>query len=210
MHIRIDQLYKRFQQQWVLRNIQYDFESSKIYGIAGPNGSGKSTLLQILAGLIPPSRGKVMYVNGNQILPEDLWFRELSYAAPYAEVYDYFTVGELLKHHKKFRKLNIDMNEEEFVDLCYLKGHEKKWIKSYSSGMKQRLRLALAILSRSRVLLLDEPLTNLDAKAIEWYRNLLAQHGLARTVIIASNEREDFENADGVLDLMHFQTKNSV
>lgn len=203
MQIRIENLCKKFQSQWIFKNIQFEFNAPNIYGIAGPNGSGKSTLLQILAGLIPPTKGTVQHKCGDQILPEDQWYKNLCYAAPYAEVYEYLTAGELLNHHQYFRTLYGGLGADEFIELCYLKGHEHKWIKAYSSGMKQRLRLALSILTESKILLLDEPLTNLDEKAISWYQNLLADYSKNRLIIIASNDQKDFRDVTSVLDLHH-------
>lgn len=209
MQIHVEHLCKRFQLNWIFKDIQFEFLVPKIYGIAGPNGSGKSTLLQILAGLIPPSKGKVIYKVEGALVPEDEWYKFISYAAPYAEVYDYLTVTELLKHHQNFRSFYKDINTENFIKLSYLQGHEQKWIKSFSSGMKQRLRLALAILTESKVLFLDEPLTNLDEQAIEWYQNLLTRFAKDRLVIIASNDREDFAYVNEVLDLRSFNLQNS-
>ncbi|MBK9107726.1 MAG: ATP-binding cassette domain-containing protein [Saprospiraceae bacterium] len=124
MQIHVENLWKRFQSNWIFKNIQFEFSVPIIYGIAGPNGSGKSTLLQILAGLIPPSKGKVIYnINGSN-LPEDEWYKYISYGAPYAEVYDYLTIAELLNHHQNFRSFYKEVNTENFIKLSYVRGHE--------------------------------------------------------------------------------------
>lgn len=172
-----------------------------VYGISGPNGSGKTTLLHILAGLVPPSRGKVGYEKDGEKIAEEDWYRYLSFAAPYAEVYDYMNLRELFAYHVSFRLLYGGMDFREFSGICYLQGHEDKQIRAYSSGMKQRLKLALGILTQSELLFLDEPQTNLDERAREWYFQLLEEYKKDRCVIIASNEPSDFRQAGAQIKL---------
>ncbi len=201
MVIRVENLSKRFRQNWVFRKLAFQMESNNIYGISGPNGSGKSTLLQILAGIIPASQGKVMYLKNENILPEDTWYSEISYAAPYAELFDYMNLEELLHQHLALRCFYSGLAANEFIDLCFLNGHENKLIRMYSSGMKQRLKLAFAILTESQVLFLDEPLTNLDAQTKTWYRKLLEKYRAERIVLIASNDPEDFILVDHRIEI---------
>lgn len=201
MRIRAENLSKRFKVDWIIKNFDYSFETGKVYGISGPNGSGKTTLLHILAGLVPPSRGRVVYESAGEKVPDDHWYRHLSFAAPYAEVYDYMNLRELFSFHTDFRPLYGRLDLKGFIGSCYLQGHEDKQIKAYSSGMKQRLKLALGILTESEVLFLDEPQTNLDDQARQWYFNLLDQYKKDRCVIIASNEASDFRQAGAEIKL---------
>lgn len=201
MRIRAENLSKRFKVDWIIKNFDYSFESGMVYGLSGPNGSGKTTLLHILAGLVPPSRGRVVYETEDALIADEQWYRHLSYAAPYAEVYEYMNLRELFVHHTGFRPLYGGMAFGEFVATCYLQGHEDKQIRAYSSGMKQRLKLALGILTHSELLFLDEPQTNLDERAREWYFELLAQYRNDRCVIIASNEPSDFSQAGAEIKL---------
>lgn len=208
MKILVEKLSKRFQQQWIFKNLHFEFDAPGIYGIAGPNGSGKSTLMQILAGLIPPTNGNIQYVLDGQTIGEDRLYQCISYAAPYAELYEYFTIRELLNHHTRFKPFYPQWNAEGFIERCYFQGHENKWIKTLSSGMKQRLRLGLSILSQSEILFLDEPLTNLDATAIQWYHQLLDECKEQRLIIIASNDAKDFENAISTLEMSDWKAGN--
>ncbi len=192
MVIQVQNLAKRFRQNWVFRHLHFEMEANNVYGVSGPNGSGKTTLMQILAGIIPASQGKVIYANDGLAIPEESWFKKITYAAPYAELFEYMNVEELLDQHLTIRQLYASMSSSDFIELCFLKGHEHKLLRMYSSGMKQRLKLALAILTQSEVLFLDEPLTNLDAHTKAWYRDLLVHYMHNRIVLIASNDPEDF------------------
>lgn len=205
MRIRTVNLSKRFKVDWIIKNFSFEFESGKHYGISGPNGSGKTTLLHILAGLVPPSRGELLYKNAEGIIPEENWYKQLSFAAPYAEIYEYMNVRELFIHHTGFRKLYGAIDFETFVHTCYLEGHEEKLIKSYSSGMRQRLKLALGIITESEVLFLDEPQTNLDDKAKAWYFNLIDEYKRERCVVIASNEASDFRPGSIMISLNDYK-----
>lgn len=196
MQIIAENIYKRFHQSWIIRDFSFRFSSNKIYGIAGLNGSGKTTLLQILAGLIPPSKGKLTYFENEIPIADESWYQWICYAAPYGDLYEYMSLEELIRHHLVFKKFKKEIAYKEFVDLVFLNGHEHKLIKMYSSGMKQRLKLGMSILSESKVLFLDEPQSNLDEHSKEWYKNLLKGNAKDRIVIIASNESEDFMMVD--------------
>jgi ABC-type multidrug transport system ATPase subunit len=172
-----------------------------IYGVSGMNGSGKTTLLQMLAGLIPPSKGQIQYWATEQLIPEENWYQYVSYAAPYADVYEYMNLSELFYHYKSLKVFEKEFCFTDFVELVYLQSHEHKLIKTYSSGMKQRLKLGLSILSRSGVLFLDEPQSNLDQRAKEWFCELLKLYRNKKIIIIASNETQDFEIADKIISL---------
>lgn len=201
MEIVAESIYKRFLHTWIIRDFNFRFHSKLRYGVAGLNGVGKSTLLQMLAGIIPVSKGKIKYIDSDKVLEESKWYEQICFAAPYAELYDYMNISELVNHHLVFKKFQNDLRAEEFIRLCYLQGHENKLIKSYSSGMKQRLKLGLSIISESKVLFLDEPQSNLDELAKSWYRNILDEYTKDKIVIIASNENDDFNMVQKIIRL---------
>jgi len=208
MKIVANSIYKRFYRNWIIKDFNYTFNQGQVYGIAGSNGSGKSTLLQILSGMMGPSKGQIHYSIDGKELEEENWFSKISYAAPYADVYDYMNVKEIIQHQQHFKKFRNNITSTDFIETCYLSGHEDKLIKYYSSGMKQRLKLGLAILADSSVLFLDEPISNLDDRAKLWCKQLLQNHCEDRLVIIASNEPEDFELVDYKIQLeMNMNTK---
>ncbi|MBK8449372.1 MAG: ATP-binding cassette domain-containing protein [Saprospiraceae bacterium] len=201
MQIIANSIFKRFIQTWIIRDFSFQFESGKRYGIAGPNGVGKSTLLQMLAGLIPLTKGVLNYSDQGKVIDGEHWYQHISFTAPYGDVYDYMNIEELTRHHQVFKKFQDQMSVKDFINFCYLKGHEHKLIKTYSSGMKQRLKLGLSVLSESPILFLDEPQSNLDNQAKDWYQNLMQQYTKDKLVIIASNEIEDFKMVDEIISL---------
>lgn len=201
MIISCDSLYKRYSYSWIIKNINTTFTGPKIYGISGPNGSGKSTLLSLLSGFLSPSQGTVAYnLNGAIIKREDV-FKYVSIAAPYVELIEEYTVGELLDMYRKLKPLQQDLKTMEFLKVCYLEDDKNKPIKYFSSGMKQRVQLLLAIGTDCPLLLLDEPSSFLDDNARRWMYSLLKSRCSEKLVIMASNDTADLEQCDEVLEL---------
>ena len=191
MRIKLIDAGKRFNREWIFRHINLEFSHQDSYAIIGPNGSGKSTLLQMLAGIIQPSEGSIEYNLDNPVKPEDV-FQLISFCAPYMEVVEEMTLAEFLEFHGGFKPFIGGMKGEEVAAIVDLKHAYHKQIRHYSSGMKQRVRLAQAILSDSPVLLLDEPCSNLDAKGVELYLSLIRKYTSGRLVVVSSNEEAEF------------------
>lgn len=201
MRIRLDHIGKRYNREWIFKDVSLELTSETSYVIEGGNGSGKSTLLQLIAGHFTPSKGQIQYyIDGNEITSENI-FQHVSIATPYLELYEEFTLNEILDFHFKFKQIHSAINLKDFPELIDLKKSVNKPIKYYSSGMKQRVKLGLAILSNTPLLLLDEPTSNLDLKAIEWYQNLINEYKQDRLVIVCSNkiEAESFFCKDKIL-----------
>ncbi len=190
MIIHLDKVGRRFNREWIFRNITLDIQPGTKLAILGGNGSGKSTLLQVIAGSLYPTEGKVFFENNNQTISSDLQYRHISMATPYLELVEEFTLSELVNFHSKFKKLQSGVTADQLIEIAYLKAARNKEIRHYSSGMKQRTKLALALLSDVPVVLLDEPATNLDQQAIEWFQDMITRHASARTVIVCSNRQE--------------------
>ncbi len=189
MQIELDKISRKFNYDWIFRNIDYTFESNWAYAILGSNGSGKSTLLQIISGHLHPTSGVISYnVEGKKLVPDD-FFRLVSYSGPYLEIIEEFTLQEMIRFHMQFKPFLNGIDAEQLMQMTTLARNRNKPIKYFSSGMKQRVKLALAILSQTKVLLLDEPASNLDKQGIEWYRNLVAEYRNDRIVIICSNSQ---------------------
>lgn len=204
MLIKLENLTKRFNQERVFENINYTFELGNHYAITGSNGSGKSTLIQIIAGSTLPSAGMVKYSKEEQDIPVEEIFTEISLAAPYMDIIQEFTLLELLEFHFKFKKLISGKTIIDIIKDAYFEGAEHKFIKNFSSGMKQRLKLALSFYSETSVLLLDEPTSNLDERAINWYSEKIKDID-NRLVIIASNQPEEYKSCEFVLDIEGFK-----
>lgn len=202
MELRVEGLSKRFAGQWVFRKLAFEIPSKSHFAITGPNGSGKSTLLKILAGALPPSEGKVSYTCDQGEITPDRVYGHLTFAAPYADLIEELTLSEAWHFHRKFRLMipEADSFEAFLTSLAYPFDPVAQ-IQSMSSGMKQRLRLGFAILTKSTLLILDEPTSNLDEEGIAWFHDLLGAHGKDRTVVIASNIRSDLESCSSGLGL---------
>lgn len=194
MQIQLINAGKRFNREWIFRNVNLIFRQGKSYAITGPNGSGKSTLIQLIAGYIQPSEGSVQIENG--ILPEHMNF---SMAAPYMELMEEMTALEQVNFHLSFRQLT--MEPDALLKEAGLEGSFHKSIRYFSSGMKQRIKLALAFHSASLVLMLDEPTTNLDEEGISLYKKWIAASGPEKILIIGSNDREEYSFCDHLIDL---------
>ncbi len=205
MEIELTNAGKRFRLDWIFRGLNYTFRSGERYAVLGPNGSGKSTLLKVLSGHLSLSKGNIGFRNQDQPVPEDAVFRHISYAAPYIELIEEFTLEEALRFHARMRPLLPGFTPGRVYELLALPRARTKEIRFFSSGMKQRLKIALAVCSDSPALLLDEPTTNLDLNAIEWYQNLVREHAGDRLVILASNDPVDAAFCEVHLNILDFK-----
>ena len=190
MRIACQDMGKRYNREWIFRNFTYTFESDNAYVITGGNGSGKSTLLQALSGFLTISKGAITYAQGTDEIAIEKAFRLVSIATPYLDLYEELTLREALAFHLNFKALRAGLTIESFAETVMLAKDIDKQIKHYSSGMKQRVRLGLAILSDTPILLLDEPTSNLDPKGIAWYGELVTSHLKDRIVMVCSNQQE--------------------
>jgi ABC-type multidrug transport system ATPase subunit len=191
MHITLSKISRKYNCEWIFRDVDFEFEQGNAYAILGSNGSGKSTLLQIISGHLHPSGGTITYNHDNKDIPIDDVFRHVTFSGPYLELIEEFTLEEMLTFHSRFRAFRSNMDVDAVMEATGLKRNRNKPIKYFSSGMKQRVRLAIALLTESEVVLLDEPAANLDRKAIEWYRNLVATNKSDRIIIVCSNSQSD-------------------
>jgi ABC-type multidrug transport system ATPase subunit len=192
MQIALQNIGRRFNREWIFRNVDYDFVLGETYAILGPNGSGKSTLLSVLNGSLTPSIGTITYSsNGAAIEAADV-FNQLSLAAPYLELIEEFSLTEMIDFHFRFKTRKGGMDNEAIINLLDMQASKNKMIKYFSSGMKQRLKLALAFCSDTPMLMLDEPTSNLDLQGVSWYLNLVEQFAANRLTIICSNQEHEY------------------
>ena len=160
--VRLFNVGKRFNREWIFRHCSYEFHSGKSYAITGPNGSGKSTLLQVIAGATLHNEGTVEYKNNLHTTPVEDHYSSLAIAAPYLELIEEMTAKEMLLFHSKFKPLTETLTNEDILKTVGLENAINKQIRYFSSGMKQRLKLAQAFFSNTAILLLDEPTVHLD------------------------------------------------
>src|SRR6187551_3373442 len=188
MEITTENLGKRFNREWIFRNLTHTFKSGETYAITGPNGSGKSTLLQVLWGQMPPSAGALKFRKNDVEVPPENVFQHLSIATPYMDLIDEFTLAEQLQFHFKLKTPRDGMTIDQMIDRLYLNAARDKYISNFSSGMRQRVKLGLAFFSQAEMVFLDEPGTNLDNQAFEWYLTQLRALPADSMVFIASNQ----------------------
>jgi len=192
MAITLQNIGRRFNHEWIFRGVDYTFNIGESYAILGPNGSGKSTLFQVLNGSLSPSVGTISYFFDDKPVEAEDIFKYLSLAAPYLEVIEDFTLSEMIDFHFKFKTCKTGMDKKAIIDLLGMDSSKNKLIKYFSSGMKQRLKLALAFCADTPILMLDEPTSNLDSQGVEWYLNLVEQFALNRLTIICSNQEHEY------------------
>lgn len=188
MHIKLIQIGKKFDRNWIFNHIDAELSSPGIYGLIGFNGSGKSTLLQIISGFVTPTNGEIIY-HGGKTSVEDI-YTHCSMAAPYMELPSEFTIIESIQLHEKFKPFRENWTAKSILTDLELDQHAHKTLDQLSSGMRQRLKLALAICSNSSLILLDEPCANLDSKWTAWYNDRLKSEAGGRLIVISSNSQE--------------------
>lgn len=187
MKIILDHTGKRFNTEWIFRDLDYTFEKGTAIAILGRNGSGKSTLLQVISGNLHPTEGTVRYYHPEREVSNHRIFRHLAIVAPYQELIEEFTLEEMVRFHFSFKKLVPGIALEDASKMLGFRAAGRKPIRLFSSGMKQRVKLLLAFLSDVPLLLLDEPTMNLDRPGVEWYLKLVGDFRDDRTLIICSN-----------------------
>lgn len=193
MKITLSKIGRRFNREWIFRNIDYTFESGKSYAILGINGSGKSTLLQVISGALGASEGEISYQIAEKEIDIDQVFQHLVLASPYLELIEEFTLTEILDFHFEFKKRANNLSNKELISLLGMESSKNKQLKYFSSGMKQRVKLILAFCSETPILLLDEPTSNLDEQGISWYHSLVEKFTLNRLVIVCSNQIHEYQ-----------------
>ncbi len=191
MRITLNNVAKQFAREKVFSGVDHVFERGSRTALLGPNGSGKSTLLQVVAGALVPTAGTVEHVLADRQVEQERVYRLVSIAAPYLDLYDDLPLREALETHARFKPFRTGIDPQAVAETAYLEAHWDKPVSHFSSGMRQRLKLAMAILSDTPLLLLDEPATNLDAEGIAWFRELLLKHLEGRTLLVASNRQAE-------------------
>ena len=135
-----------------------------------PTVSGKSTLLKTLAGALLPFGGTVSLRVGEEHIAPQAHFKYVSLAAPYLELIEEYTLTEFLHFCGKLRPWRADVTPAGIMQYACLEEVRNRELKYFSSGMKQRVRLTMALLADTPVVMLDEPISNLDRQGIEWYQ----------------------------------------
>lgn len=207
--LHLEELTKVFGRRLVFDKLTFNFSPGRVYGISGPNGSGKSTLSKIIAGIITPTAGRVIHKFNNEIIKVELLHNHLGFVSPYLVLYDEFTAMENLEHFSRIRGIKLDKERgEELLGRFDIFNRRNDYVKTYSSGMKQRLKFVFAFLHRPNLIILDEPTSNLDSKGKEEVYNIIKEEAQGKIIIIASNEETDLAKCGEVIYLEKYKLKN--
>jgi ABC-type multidrug transport system ATPase subunit len=187
MQITLKGIGKKYLADWIFRNIDLVISPGEKLALLGSNGSGKTTLLQLISGEVLQSEGEIRYESGNQRLAPELVYSQQVYVAPYLDMIEEYTLYENIRFFSRFKTLEESLTPDMLLQNAGLGGQGYKKLEECSSGMKQRLRLVLGFFSTSPLLLMDEPLTNLDPAGISWYQERMQGLSPGRTVVVCSN-----------------------
>jgi ABC-type multidrug transport system ATPase subunit len=206
-----DNLGKKYEDKIIFRDLSFKLENKSSLVVTGKNGSGKSTLIKILANVIKESRGSyIIRINEKEILREN-FFRITGFLSPYLNLYDELTGYEnleffyTLKFRNKISKTSLEEKIKFILEEVNLYPRRNEFMKNYSSGMRQRLKLAFAVINEPLLLLLDEPRTNLDNEGIDVvykFANRQRENGI---LIIATNEIEDTNLCEEKINIENFK-----
>jgi len=197
---------KTYGRRLIFSGINFKLNFSTIFGISGPNGSGKSTLVKIIANLISPSSGKLVHnLDGTEIKSEQL-HNHIGLVSPYLVLYDEFTAYENLNYFSEIRGIPFNKRKiDNLLNKFLLFNRKDDLVKTYSSGMKQRLKFIFGLMHSPQLLILDEPTSNLDDEGKEVVYELVKEEGTKNIVVIASNEKTDLSLCNEIIDLNNYK-----
>jgi len=204
MKIIAEKLEKKFRKERIFTDFSYQFEQGTSYALTGPNGSGKSSLLKILSFYSLASKGSIKLLDdSSNLIKDDIAHTFIAFAAPYIQLIDEFSLPELLDFCINASFIP-PISIEEFENFIKLKPGTNKFIGNYSSGMRQKIKLGISLLSSRPIILLDEPCTNLDRTSKDWFFNQIAQNS-NKLIIIASNEKEEIDFCQKSISILDYK-----
>jgi ABC-type multidrug transport system ATPase subunit len=207
MTINLTNTGKRFNRDWIFRKFDYTFLQEKTYAITGTNGSGKSTLLQVLSGGMEISEGKITWYNKDSLVEPESIYKHFTIAAPYLEVIEEMTAIEFLHFHQQFKPFIKGTSLKEILGIIGLEKAANKQIRYFSSGMKQRIKLAQAIFADVPLLLLDEPCTNFDSSGFQLYDHLISNYTKGKTIVVSSNDKNEYAFCEHIISIMDYKSE---
>jgi heme exporter protein A len=202
MNIEVKSVYRYFGTRRILDNINLELSDYGAAVITGPNGSGKSTLIRIICGLLRPTSGQILLTDNGKIIAKEKHHKYISLVAPYLELYDQLSAHEnILLFAKLYGIQNLNYKISALFEKLDLSGYEKEQVKTYSSGMKQRLKYIFALLSEPYILILDEPTSNLDENGIHLVNHIMEEQKKQKILIYATNDKHDLKYGDKIIEL---------
>lgn len=207
MDITLNNIGHKFNNDWVFKNISSKITVGKPTVILGNNGSGKSTLLQVIAGIIKPSFGELEYSSDSKIITPEKLYQKIAISTPITTLPEAYTLKDAIRFHRQFKSFLPGLKVSDIAEKLQLEKGLNKPIEEYSSGMKQRVKLAFAILSDVQCVFLDEPTSNLDHEGILWYKTLIKEElGQNKTFVVCSNkQKEEYFFCENMIDVNLFK-----
>ena len=199
MEIILNNCGKNYHRSWLFKNIDLNLCitgkncTPLKMAILGPNGAGKSTFTLMLVGQTDPTEGTVLWIENGSPLPQSQWHKHVSLASPGMELPEEFTLSEWFYFHQQIKGFQSNITLPVLMDLCgFPTATKTKQILTFSSGMKQRVKLCAALLGNQPLVILDEPLTNLDKAGADVFKTLIANYLGNRSLMIASNREDEW------------------
>lgn len=200
--LSIEKLSKSFGERKVLRDLNFAVSAPGSIGITGHNGSGKTTLMKILAQILPPTKGRVILTVDDRAVPADRYLEHIKMVGPEMALYEMLTGYENLSFFGKLAGVPMGRSEQDaLLEPVGLAGRGGDMVGAYSSGMKQRLKYAVALLARPQILILDEPTANLDEEGKATVAAVMSEHKKKGILVVATNEAEDLRHVEHVVSL---------
>jgi ABC-type multidrug transport system ATPase subunit len=201
IHLSVISLEKKFGIKTVFTGLDFSIQSC-VLGIAGTNGSGKSTLLKCISGLLKPTKGRADWQIDGEPVGRTAIKKHLGYVAPYVELYEELSVTENLEFIKNLRELKMQNNIPAILETFEALKLADQPFGSLSTGQRQRIKLAAALIHQPRILVLDEPGSNLDGKGKRAVRQLVDKYRNEQSmVLLASNMTEELDLCDEIIEL---------
>ena len=202
MQIFAQSLGKYFGEKKIFQYISFELNEGESLAIAGRNGAGKTTLIRILCGLIRPSEGILTYSDKGLPLNWPHLYPQIGLVGPYLELYEELTARENLDFFAKIRNSKPSADYiNQLLSRFLLAGREDDIVKEYSSGMRQRLKYVFALMTKPKILLLDEPTSNLDQQGIDTVYEIMSEQKKNDLLIIATNDPADLKYGDAHIEI---------
>ncbi len=204
--LHVKNISKFFGRRLIFKDMTFEINNNGIIGISGDNGSGKSTLVKIIAGITSPSSGEILHQDqGKEIIPEKL-HNYIGFVSPYLVLYEEFSAYENLSFFSNIRGIKLNIERADFLlEKLLLFKRKDDLVKTYSSGMKQRLKFIFALIHNPSLIILDEPTSNLDSGGKDTVYQLVENESKSNIIIIASNEQSDLNLCQREIKLEDFK-----
>lgn len=203
MEIHCSNIAKKFRNELLFTEFNYTFKPNQRYAILGPNSSGKSTLLKIIAAMLEPTEGELVIRTEKDSIEILDFYNYYSFSSPEMQLFNEFTVRDLIDFHFALKKNKV--STDQFVSICELNAYLDKVYMKLSSGLKNKIKLALALFTDTPILFLDEPCTNFDSANIEWYQKTIESYCNSQIIVVASNQEHEHGFCENKIQLNDFK-----